>query len=91
LSEQELNGIEIVRDADQMIALIPIKLTEAKLQILLTVVKAQGIDLAQVIEDSVDQDFRCQLESSTDIGGALNKRMCVMWLQKIEVPDNQGE
>ena len=60
MSEQELNGIEIVRDADQMIALIPIKLTEAKLQILLTVVKAQGIDLAQVIEDSVDQDFRCQ-------------------------------
>ena len=82
---------EIVRDADQMIALIPIKLTEAKLQILLTVVKAQGIDLAQVIEDSVDQDFRCQLESSTDIGGALNKRMCVKWLQEIEVPDNQGE
>jgi len=33
LSEKELNGIEIVRDADQMIALIPIKLTEAKLQI----------------------------------------------------------
>ena len=60
MGAQELNGIEIVRDADQMIALIPIKLTEAKLQILLTVVKAQGIDLAQVIEDSVDQDFRCQ-------------------------------
>ena len=91
MSEQELNGIEIVSDADQMIALIPIKLTEAKLQILLTVVKAQGIDLAQVIEDSVDQDFRCQLESSTDIGDALNKRMCVTWLQEIEVPDNQGE
>ena len=91
MSEQELNGIEIVRDADQMIALIPIKLTEAKLQILLTVVKAQGIDLAQVIEDSVDQDFRCQLESSTDIGDALNKRMCVTCLQEIDVPDNQGD
>ena len=50
MSEQELKGIEIVRDEDKMIAMIPIKLTEAKFQILLTAAKAQGIDLAKVIE-----------------------------------------
>ena len=49
MSEQELNGVEIIRDGDQMIAMIPLKLTEAKLQILLTIARAYGIDLAQVI------------------------------------------
>ena len=39
MSEQELNGVEIIRDGDQMIAMIPLKLTEAKLQILLTIVE----------------------------------------------------
>ena len=39
MSEQELNGVEIIRDGDQMIAMIPLKPTEAKLQILLTIAR----------------------------------------------------
>ena len=42
MSEQELNGVEIVRDGDQIIAKIPLRLTEEKLQILLTVARAYG-------------------------------------------------
>jgi len=97
LSEQELNGIEIVRDGNEMIAMIPLKLTEAKLQVLLTVAKAQGIDLSQLIEDSIDQDIRCQLEGSSvpepsNIGESIQKQLYDQWLKEIgEVPEEKED
>ena len=96
MSEQELNGIEIVRDGNEvMIAMIPLKLTESKLQVLLTVAKAQGIDLSQLIEGSVDQDFRCQLEGSSvpntsNIGESIQKQLYDQWLKEIgETPEEE--
>jgi hypothetical protein len=90
--ENILNGVEIIRNGDQIIAKVPLKLTEAKLDVLCQVAKAWKMDLSDVIEESIDQDIRCQLESSNDVGEALNKRMCDTWLKEIgEGPDdNQG-
>ena len=63
-----LNGVEIIRDEDQLTVKVPLRLTEAKLDVLCQVAKAFGETLPELIEDSINQDIRCQLESSGIVG-----------------------
>jgi hypothetical protein len=78
-----LNGVEIIREGDQVIAKVPIRLTEAKLEVLCEVAKSYGIELPELIEDSIDHDIRALLEGLNDVGEALNKKMCDTWLREI--------
>jgi hypothetical protein len=85
MSEQNnvLNGVEIIRDGNEMIVNIPLKMTEAKLEVLVEVAKAWNVDLAEVIEDAIDRDIRALLEGGNDVGDALNKKLCNTWLKEI--------
>ena len=89
-----LSNIEINRDGDQIITKVPLRFTEAKLEVLCEVVKAWQTDLAEIIQDAVDHDIRALLEGSSvlnpsDVGEALNKVMCDQWLKEIgEAPDS---
>jgi len=92
MSKQEdiLNGVEIIREGDQLTVKVPLRLTEAKLEVLVQVAKAHGIGLPELIEDSVDQDIRSLLDGSDDIGKALNKKICDTWLKEIgEDPEEE--
>jgi hypothetical protein len=42
-----------------------------------------GMDLSEVIEDAIDHDIRALLEGSSDVGEALNKKLCDTWLKEI--------
>jgi hypothetical protein len=77
--EDILNGVEIIRECDQ--AKVPPRFTEAKLEVLVEVAKAWGMELSEVIEDAIDHDIRALLEGSSDVGEALNKRKCDTWLR----------
>jgi hypothetical protein len=85
MSEQNnvLNGVEIIPDGNEMIVNIPLKMTEAKLEVLVEVAKAWNVDLAEVIEDAIDRDIRALLEGGNDVGDALNKKLCNTWLKEI--------
>jgi hypothetical protein len=88
--EDILNGIEIIRNGDQLTVQVPLRLTEAKLEVLVEIAKAFG-QTPELVQDSLDQDIRCQLESSGTVGEALNKTLCDTWLQEIgEVPEEHN-
>jgi hypothetical protein len=94
MSEQNnvLNGVEIIPDGNEMIVNIPLKMTEAKLEVLVEVAKAWNVDLAEVIEDAIDRDIRALLEGGNDVGDALNKKLCNTWLKEIgEEGTNDGQ
>jgi hypothetical protein len=78
--EDILNGVEIIRNGDQLTVKVPLRFTEAKLEVLCEVAKSYGIELPELIEDSIDHDIRALLEGSNDVGEALNKKMCDTWL-----------
>jgi hypothetical protein len=46
--------------------------------------------LPELIEDSINQDIRCQLESSGIVGEALNKTLCDTWLREIGENPEEG-
>ena len=62
--------VEIIRNGNQIIANVPIRLTEAKLDVLCQVAKAWNMDLCEVVGDAVDHDIRALLEGSNDVGEA---------------------
>jgi hypothetical protein len=85
-----LNGVEIIRNGNQIIAKVPLKLTEAKLDVFCQVAKAWKMDLSDVIEESIDHDIRALLEGGNDAGDALNKIMCDTWMKEIgEAPGQE--
>jgi hypothetical protein len=89
------NRVEIIRNGNQIIANVPIRLTEAKLDVLVEVAKAWEMDLPELVEAAIDQDIRCQLEgcrvsNPTNIGERLNKVLCDIWLKEIgEAPEGE--
>jgi hypothetical protein len=86
-----LNGAEIIPNGDsQLTVKVPLRLTEKKLEILVEVAKAFGETLPELIEDSINQDIRCQLESSGIVGEALNKTLCDTWLREIGENPEEG-
>jgi hypothetical protein len=85
-----LNGVEIVRNGKEIIAKIPLRLTEEKLEVLVQVARSYGIELPELIEDAIDHDIRALLEGGNDVGDALNKIMCDTWLKEIgEAPGQE--
>ena len=93
--EDILSGIEIDRDGNQVMAKVPLRLTEAKLEVLIQVAKSFGQTLTELIESCMNQDIRCQLEGSRvsnpdNVGEALNKIMCDTWLKELgEDPEEE--
>jgi hypothetical protein len=88
-----LNGVEIIHEkVGEIIAKVPLRLTEAKLEVLCQVAKAWGMELSEVIEDAIDHDIRALLEGSSDVGEALNKKLCDTWLKEIgEAPEGDDK
>jgi hypothetical protein len=78
-----LNGVEIIRDGDEIIVNIPLKITDKKLEVLVEVAKAFEQTLSEPIEESIDRDIRALLEGGNDVGDALNKTLCETWLREI--------
>lgn len=78
-----LNGVKIDRNGDQLTVKVPLRLTEAKLQVLIEVAKAYDMNLSELVEDSIDHDIRALLEGGNDVGDALNKKMCDTSLKEI--------
>ena len=88
--------VEILRNGNQIIANVPILLTEAKLDVLCQVAKAWNMDLSELVEAAIDQDIRCQLEgcrvsNPTNIGERLNKVLCDIWLNEIGEGQDDNE
>jgi hypothetical protein len=81
--EDILKGVEMNKNGVQIIAKVPLRLTDAKLEVLVEVAKAWGMELSEVIEDAIDHDIRALLESSSDVGEALNKILCDTSLKEI--------
>jgi predicted DNA-binding protein len=81
-----LDGVEIVRNGKEIVAEIPLRLTEAKLEVLVEVAKAFGQTLSVLIEESIEHDIRALLDN--DVGDALNKKLGCTWLKEIgEAPE----
>jgi hypothetical protein len=84
-----LNRVEIIHEkVGEIIAKVPLRLTEAKLEVLVEVAKAWEMDLSELVEAAIDQDIRCQLEgcrvsNPTNVGERLNKVLCDIWLKEI--------
>ena len=81
--ENILNGVEIIRNGDQLAVKVPLLLSQTKLDVLVAVAKAFGQTLPELMEESIDRDIRALLEGGNDVGEALNKIMCRTWLKEI--------
>jgi hypothetical protein len=81
--------VEIIHErVGEIIAKVPLRLTEAKLEVLIEVAKAFGQSLPELMEESIDRDIRALLEGGNDVGDALNKTLCDTWLREIgEAPE----
>ena len=80
--------MEIVRNGKEIVAEIPLRLTEAKLEVLVEVAKAFGQTLSELIEELIEHDIRALLEGGNDVGDALNKKLGCTWLKEIgEAPE----
>ena len=68
-----LDGVEIVWNGKEIVAEIPLRLTEAELEVFVEVAKAFGQTLSELIEESIEHDIRALLEGGNDVGDALTK------------------
>lgn len=60
--------VKIIGKAEHMLAKVPLKMTETKLDVLIRICKVEGIGLPDFIEESVGEMVRSMLESSNDVG-----------------------
>lgn len=71
---------------------VGLELSNPKLEVLCEVVKALDMfDLRELIEECIDQHVRGLLEGSSDIGKALNKKLCTTWLKELQGEDKEKE